>query len=249
MTRLPLISIITITYNAEETLERTILSIIAQNYPAIEYIIIDGASTDGTCEIIRRYNQHITFWMSEPDNGLYDAMNKGLGKASGEYVWFINAGDEVFEPQTLQNIFKESPYADIYYGDTVMTNLQGEVIGSRRLSPPEKLTWKSFRKGMLVSHQSFIAARKLVQPYNLKYRYSADFEWCLVALKNAHNITNTHTTLSRFLDGGITKKNIVPGLKERFRIMIQYYGLLTTLIMHFPIAIKFILFLLRNKRF
>lgn len=249
MNRPPLISIITITYNAEETLERTIKSIIDQEYPTIEYIVIDGASTDRTCEIIRHYNQHIAFWISEPDQGLYHAMNKGLEKATGDYVWFINAGDEIFEKQTLKKVFEVVPYADVYYGDTVMTNLEGELIGNRRLAPPANLTWKSFRNGMLVSHQSFIAARKLVVPYNLKYKFSADFEWCLVALKNATTIKNTHLTLSRFLDGGITKKNIVPGLKERFKIMCQYYGLPTTLFMHFPIALKFALFLLRNKRF
>ncbi len=249
MNRLPIISIITITYNAQDTLERTIQSIVTQHYPYIEYIIIDGASTDATCEIISRYKDHISYFISEPDQGLYHAMNKGLARATGHYVWFINAGDEIFDASTLQRIFQQHPYADIYYGDTVMTNLDGEIIGNRRLVPPEDLRWDSFKKGMLVSHQSFIAKRSIVSPYNIKYKFSADFEWCLVALKNAQTIKNTHQTLSRFLDGGITKKNIIPGLKERFSIMCQYYGTVTALFSHVPIAIKFLFFLIRNKRF
>ncbi len=249
MNRLPLISIITITYNAEQTLERTIKSIINQDYQSIQYIIIDGASTDGTCQLIGQYRQYISFYISEPDGGLYHAMNKGLERATGDYVWFINAGDEIFDRHTLSNIFKDEPLACIYYGDTVMTNMEGAIIGSRRLAPPENLSWKSFKRGMLVSHQSFIAKRELVEPYNLQYKFSADFEWCLKALKKASAIKNTHSILSRFLDGGITKKNIVPGLKERFRIMCQHYGTITALMMHIPIATKFIFYLLRNRRF
>lgn len=249
MKRPPLVSIITITYNAEETLERTIKSITDQDYSAIEYIIIDGGSTDSTCEIIKRHSRYITTWISEPDHGLYDAMNKGLNRATGDYVWFINAGDEIYDRQTLSNIFKASPYAQVYYGDTVMTNLHGDVIGNRRLTPPENLSWKSFRKGMLVSHQSFIAARELVQPYNLNYRFSADFEWCILALKKATHIRNTKQILSRFLDGGITKKNIIAGLKERFKIMCHHYGIIATLCAHIPISIKFIFFWMKNNRF
>ena len=95
------VSIITITYNAERFLERTILSVMAQKAPNVEYIVIDGASTDGTLDIIKRYEKQITSWISEPDQGLYDAMNKGLHRATGQYVWFMNAGDELYDSQTL----------------------------------------------------------------------------------------------------------------------------------------------------
>lgn len=249
MTQKPVVSVITITFNAAQTLEKTIRSVASQSYPHVEYIIIDGASTDTTTDIIKKNNEHISLWQSEPDKGLYDAMNKGLNKATGDYVWFINSGDEIMEKDTLSSIFESTPYADIYYGDTVMTNMAGDIIGGRRLTPPEQLTWKSFKKGMLVSHQSIIVSRKIAQPYNLKYRFSADFEWCLTALMRAERIKNTHLTLSRFLDGGITKQNIVAGLKERFRIMAQYFGVVTTIAMHIPIGIKFLYFVVRNKRF
>lgn len=245
----PIISIITITYNAGETLERTIKSIINQSYANIEYIIIDGKSTDNTVEIIKSYADNVNYWISEPDRGLYHAMNKGIAAATGDYLWFINAGDEIYDTDILKSLFSTKPYADIYYGNTAMTDMDGKIIGDRRLAPPQELTWRSFKKGMLVSHQSIIIKRSIAEYYNLKYRFSADFEWCIQALQKADYVTNTELTLSKFLDGGITKKNIIPGLKERFDIMRRYYGLLPTLLAHIPIALKFTYFYIRNKRF
>lgn len=245
----PLISIITITYNAAQTLERTILSIERQDYDAIEYIIIDGASSDGTLQIIQRHSARINHMVSERDSGLYDAMNKGLAAATGDYVWFINAGDEIFANDTISRMFANNTDADVYYGDTAMTNMQGDIIGGRRLGPPKELTWRDFRHGMLVSHQSFIPRRTLCKNYNTHYRFSADFEWCVDILKRAKKISNTHLTLSRFLDGGITKQNIVAGLKERFVIMRLYYGLGATIAFHIPIAFKFFSYWIRKGRF
>ncbi|MDR2147149.1 MAG: glycosyltransferase, partial [Tannerella sp.] len=88
----PLFSIITVTYNAEKVLERTVLSVVNQTYPHVEFIVIDGASKDGTVRIIRHFETGIRYWVSEADGGIYDAMNKGLKAASGDYVWFLNAG-------------------------------------------------------------------------------------------------------------------------------------------------------------
>lgn len=245
----PTVSIITVVYNGEETLESTIKSIASQTYSRIEYIVIDGNSKDRTLEIVKKYSSVINKWISENDNGIYDAMNKGLQMATGDYVWFMNSGDEIYNSSTLERIFSMIPNSDIYYGDTIMINDVGEIIGNRRLSPPENLTWKSFKKGMLVSHQSFIAKRNITTLYNTKYNYSADFEWCLNALKKSHNICNTGEILSKFLDGGFTKQNIIPGLKERFKIMTRYYGLFSTLYHHIFIAFKFVVFLIKHKRF
>jgi len=245
----PVGSIITVVYNGADTLERTIKSIIRQTYDAIEYIVVDGGSKDGTHNIINKYRKNIHKFISEPDNGLYDAMNKGMQLATGEYLWFINSGDEVADENILTTIFNQFPKADIYYGDTIITDMQGHEIGLRRLSPPEQLNWKDFRHGMVVSHQSVIVRVNICHPYILKYKYSADYEWVLYALKHSATIINTHLVLSRFLDGGLTKKNILPGLKERFNIMTQYFGLLNTIIHHFPIAFKFINFIVKYKRF
>lgn len=245
----PTVSIITVVYNAARDLEQTIQSIANQHYPNIEYIIVDGASTDGTLDVIKSNAAHINNWISESDNGIYDAMNKGIKMATGDYLWFMNAGDKVAEADTLSKIFENNTQADIYYGDTMMIDEDGHKIGNRRLQPPAKLNWKSFKKGMLVSHQSFIAKRNIVNLYNLTYKFSADFEWCLVALKRASKIENTQLTLSLFLDGGVTKQNIKAGLKERFKIMTQYYGLIPTLYEHLFIAIKFFWFWGKNGRF
>ncbi len=252
MLKQPVISIITIVYNGVSSLEKTILSIASQSYPNIEYIIVDGGSTDGTLDIIQKFKHHpISLFISEPDNGLYDAMNKGINMATGDYLWFINSGDEIYESSTLSKIFnaKNTTLADVYYGDTVMINDQGELIGGRRLKPPTHLGWKDFKNGMLVSHQSIIIKREIAGLYNLNYRFSADFEWCLLALKKAKSVVNTHLVLSRFLDGGITKQNIVPGLKERFRIMTRYFGLFSTLLFHIPITLRFVTYVFKNKRF
>lgn len=249
--KLPKISIITIVYNGIDTLDKTIKSIVNQEYKNIEYIIIDGNSTDGTQNLIASYGDKISKWISEPDSGLYDAMNKGIKLATGDYLWFINSGDLIPEPTTLSAIFDSSITldGDIYYGDTMMIDIDCNIIGERRLSPPEQLTWKSFKNGMVVSHQSFIAKRSLAPLYNTKYRFSADFEWCLTILKRSHKIINTNLVLSHFLDGGISKKNIVPGLKERFRIMVHFFGLISTLLYHLPIAIRFFSFWIKNRRF
>ncbi len=249
MNHTPKISVITVVYNGETTLEQTIKSIVSQTYRNIEYIIVDGNSKDRTLDIIKKYDLNISNWISEDDNGIYDAMNKGFQMATGDYVWFMNSGDEIYDSLTLEKIISSQADADIYYGDTIMIDNDGNTIGNRRLTPPRKLTWKSFKKGMLVSHQSFIAKKSITTLYDTKYNYSADFEWCLNALKKSKLTYNTELTLSKFLDGGFTKQNIVPGLKERFKIMTKNYGLLSTLYHHIFIALKFFVFLIKNKRF
>lgn len=250
MTSTPLVSIITITYNAELTLERTIASVRCQDYPSVEYIIVDGASKDSTVDIINANKDIISSYISEPDKGIYYAMNKGLNMAKGDYVWFMNAGDELPEPSTLSQAISVAPEgADVIYGETVMTDMEGNLIGERRLAAPDSLSWHSFRKGMVVCHQSFIARRSIADLYDTNYRFSADFDWCLKILKRSETIYNTHLVLSRFLDGGITKQNIVPGLKERFRIMSHHYGLVQTVLYHIPIAIKFFSYWITKGRF
>ena len=131
----------------------------------------------------------------------------------------------------------------------MIVDFEGKEIGGRRLTPPETLTWRDFRKGMLVSHQSIIISTKVAGFYDLSYRFSADFDWVLRALKKANKIVYGRMIFSRFLDGGLTKRNILPGLKERFLIMTKHYGFFSTLFNHLPIALKFIIYLIRNRRF
>lgn len=193
---LPVISVITVVYNSLSLIEKTISSILSQTYPNIEYIVIDGGSSDGTAEIIRVYEERISWWISEPDRGIYDAMNKGLAAATGDYVWFMNAGDRIYRDDTLEEIITgagSEPVreygsfirAKIYYGDTMIVDPQYREVGLRRLRPPEVLTWKSFKKGMLVCHQAIIVGREIAEPFDPQYRHSADFDWVVRALKKA----------------------------------------------------------------
>jgi glycosyltransferase involved in cell wall biosynthesis len=241
-------SIITVTYNAVQWIERSIQSIVSQTYPNIEYIIVDGGSTDSTVDIIKNNSQLSTFnfqLISESDNGLYDAMNKGLKLATGDYVWFINAGDEIRSVNTIQGIVNQLlpdtryPIPDIIYGETEILDAQGNSLGMRRLKAPKKLTWKSFKMGMLVSHQSFIVKREITEFYDLQYRYSADFDWCIRCLKKANSIFNTHLTLSYFLEAGYSAANRKASLKERYEIMGKYYGKIPTQIRHLWFALRF----------
>ncbi|ASB49106.1 glycosyltransferase family 2 protein [Alkalitalea saponilacus] len=245
----PKVSIITVVYNGAETLERTIKSIAALDYRNLEYIIVDGKSSDDTIEIIRKYEYATSLWISEPDEGLYDAMNKGMSLASGDYLWFINSGDEVSDPQVLSQIFQNFPRADIYYGETMIVDYFGHEIGLRRLRPKKKLKFRDFLNGMLVSHQSVIVSRRVASNYNIRYRLSADFDWVVFAFKSAGVAVNTGMILSRFLEGGLTRQNIFPGLKERFIIMTHYFGFLPALLHHIPISLRFIYYYVKHKRF
>jgi len=247
----PLISIITIVFNGVDTLQKTIDSVALQTYRNIEYIIVDGASTDGTVDLIKTNGDAVNKWITEPDEGLYDAMNKGIDLATGDYLWFINSGDEVYHPTTVEEMIGGLPNAlpGVIYGDTVMIDCEGNEIGERRLQPPVDLRWTDFKNGMLVSHQSILVSSQIACHYNTAYRFSADFEWCLQAMKSAKVIHNSNIVLSRFLDGGLTKQNIIPGLRERFDIMRRYFGLIPTVLRHIPIGLRFIGYVLRNKRF
>jgi len=238
-----LITIVTVTYNAELTLERTLKSVEMQTHGNVEHIIMDGASKDGTLAIAQAYKERnddrdIRI-VSEPDKGLYDAMNKAIDIANGEYICFLNAGDKLHNPQTLEyivHIAQHNPNAGVIYGDTDIVDDNGMKLRNRRLSPPKYLTWKSFKNGMLVCHQSFYAKRSIVPAYDLTYRFSADFDWCVRIMKKAATMSmplvNSHLTLADYLSEGMTTVNHKASLKERFAIMRKHYGLFTTLVQH-----------------
>lgn len=240
----PRFSIITVTYNAEKVLEDTIQSVVTQTYKNIEYIIVDGASTDGTMEIVERYKSRIAKVVSEPDKGLYDAMNKGIGMATGDYLCFLNAGDSFHEDDTLQLMVHSitgNELPDILYGETAIVDAAGHFLHMRRLQAPEHLNWKSFKQGMLVCHQAFFARHTLMEPYDLKYRFSADFDWSIRLMKKAHTFHNTHVTVVDYLEEGMTTRNHKASLKERFRIMAKHYGWVSTVFYHVWFAIRLVI--------
>lgn len=243
-------SIITCTYNAESVLQRTLDSVLEQTYSHVEHIIVDGASTDATLDMVEAYKQksdaedwcHEVRVKSEPDRGLYDAMNKGIQRATGQYVLFLNAGDTFPSADTLELVAEsvgegEEPPA-VLYGDTDVVDNDGHFLRHRRLSPPRRLTWRSFMKGMLVCHQAFYARTDLAKatPYDLHYRFSADVDWCIRIMRLARRrrllMRNVGAVVVNFLDGGMTTTNHRASLKERFHVMAHHYGFVPTVIMH-----------------
>lgn len=238
----PKISIITVVYNSADLLQRTIDSVSALKYTNIEYIIVDGNSTDGTKSLIEKNYLSISSWISEPDGGIYDAMNKAIEMATGDYLWFINAGDTIYDPYILQNIFGgREQYSDFYYGDTIIMSETGKILGLRRKKPSRKLRWTSFKRGMTVCHQSIVVRRSVVPKYDLQYRYSSDFDWVIKILKSGVSVQNTHCIMSIFAEGGATTKNHTKSLKERWNIMCKYYGLAMTTISHAMFCLNILL--------
>ena len=244
----PKLSVITIVYNNVKDIERTMLSVLNQTYRNIEYIIIDGGSKDGTVEAIYKYKSRLAQFISEPDNGIYHAMNKGLALATGDYVLFMNSGDEIYAPETVTEVFESAAAADIYYGETEMYNEQWESLGQRRHCAPEIFNWKSFRYGMSISHQAIYVKRSLAQPFDLRYKYSSDIDWIIRVAKNASSIVNTHMYVAKYLVGGMSKKKHFASLRERFRIFSKYYGLIPNLINHVFIAGNLAMYFVRHRR-
>ena len=252
-------SIITITYNAEAFLPRTVESVLSQHYRDIEHVIIDGASTDSTLSVAQDYmqrsyaaqNGHEVRIVSEPDNGLYDAMNKGLRQASGDYICFLNAGDFFPNANVLDTIVSRSLTGKIrqqlpavIYGDTDIVDNDGNFLRHRRLAPPRNLTWRSFRKGMLVCHQAFYARLDIARtvPYDTRYRYSADVDWCIRVMKEAERmgagLAYVDSVVVNYTQEGQTTKHHRDSLKERYRVMQCHYGAFTTALMHAWFAVR-----------
>ena len=245
-------SIITCTYNAEKVLKRTLDSVAAQSCYNVEHLIIDGASTDATMQLVADYQaatqdvdkKHEIIVVSERDSGLYDAMNKGIGLAKGDYLVFLNAGDVLPAPDTLELIAAAvgdgETLPGVLYGDTNIVDDEGRFLRHRHLAPPKKgLSWHSFSNGMLVCHQAFYARADLAKRnlYDLNYRFSADVDWCIRVMKEAEkeNLSLKHVgmVVVNYLDGGLTTKNHRASLIERFHVMRRHYGLATTLWKHF----------------
>lgn len=231
----PRISIITICYNAASTITRTLRSVSAQTYPNIQYLIIDGASKDNTLELVRELAPEAEIY-SERDKGIYDAMNKGLDRATGDYVWYVNAGDALASPTTVEDLVRATctgdSLPDVLYGDTRLIDAEDYDLGLRRLRPPHQLDWRSFRSGMLVCHQAFVAKRSISPHYDLRYRFSADVDWCIRVLKEAKTTAFYPEPIALYLNEGTTTANHRASLIERFHVMRHHYGLVTTVLQH-----------------
>ena len=248
------ITYVTITYNAASVLQRTLDSVLSQDYPDILHLIIDGASTDDTMQLVNDYiersnaaeNGHSIQVTSEPDKGIYDAMNKGLRSITGDYVCFLNAGDFLPASDTVSRIVEkvgdQSPA--VLYGDTDIVDGEGRFLHHRRLAPPEHLSWKSFRQGMLVCHQAFYARTDfaIATPYDQRYRYSADVDWCIRVMKAAAKenvpLLNLKMVVANYTEEGQTTLHHRESLWERYHVMERHYGRLQTFLLHLWFALR-----------
>ena len=212
------ISIITVCYNAAEYFEEAIESVLSQDYDNFEYIIIDGGSTDGTLDIIRKYEDSLAYWVSEADHGLYDAMNKGIEAASGDIIGMINADDyyfpgvfnkvaAAFEGKNLeQNIF----WGNIMHGDE-------HILGGR--------DW-NIKRGSFAQHSAMFCPKKIYEQigmYNLKYKILADYDFMYRAINHYHvNPIHLSGSIAFFRPRELVLQNILPSLKEELAVKLSY---------------------------
>lgn len=209
----PRVSVITVSFNAAPLLEPTLDAVAALPHTALEHVVVDGGSRDGTVEMLRNRGGDGLRWISERDRGIYDAMNKGLALARGEYVWFLNAGDLPAGPTVLDPLWQpDAP--DVLYGDTELVDESGRLRKVARA--PGRICADDMVYGMLVSHQSFVVRRALAPAYDLRYHYIADNKWVLECLRRAVR-TRHGGTLSRYLLGGLTSRRYAQCLVEKVR--------------------------------
>lgn len=209
-------SIITVCYNCKTTIENTILSVINQTYSKIQYIIIDGGSTDGTLEIINKYRNKIDIIISEADKGVYDAMNKGINHASGDWINFMNSGDTFYDLNVLANIQKHiNPKMDIIYGDTCI-----ELDNSKKycLKPD---TLESFQYKLPFCHQSCFIKTTLAKSnlFDLTFKYVADYAMFYHLYNQKANFKYINTIISIYqIESGLTASNSFLCNMEKYKV-------------------------------
>ena len=250
-------TIVTCTFNAAPVLQRTLDSVLSQKYADVEHLILDGLSKDDTVKMAMAYkersdksgNDHEVIVISEKDGGLYDAMNKGIRHATGDYIVFLNAGDTFPNADTLDTIASSigdgEKLPGVLYGDTDIVDMDHPFLRHRRLSPPKRLPWRSFKTGMLVCHQAFYARTDLAKDTlynNVDYRFSADVDWCIRIMKLCAKrhlaLRNVNAVIVDYLDGGMTNKNHKASLKERFHVMAKHYGFVQTVFLHLYFVLR-----------
>lgn len=219
----PLISVITVTFNSEKFLEDTIRSVIGQDYPNIEYIIIDGGSTDRTLEIIKKYEGNISQWISEPDSGLYDAMNKGIDLCHGELIGIINS-DDYYETGVLSLVadaYVENPEHDVFHGNLMYLDENSQILN---ISKP-KLNYNRIWDQMIFRHPTCFVKRSLYQRcgrFNLQYPITADYELFLRFYKMGAQFYYLDHVLAYMRKGGYGDQRIREAILERREIVIKH---------------------------
>ncbi len=234
----PILSIITVCYN-EKNLKRTCESIVGQTFQDFEWLVIDGGSDQETLSILEKYKSRMNVFISEKDTGVYNAMNKGIERASGVWLNFMNAGDTFFNNTTLEKIFTEAVKndsvgdcsfndfsADILYGISKVCN--GNHTSFLQKFPKENRLNHTFWQSNCINHQACFFKKELFEkfgPYNEKYKIRADFEKMLCFLKNGCKFGRLESIVSNFYTDGISSKNTKLLQAETDEIMAEYYPL------------------------
>ena len=217
----PLISVITVVYDGATHLEQTIQSVVGQSYEPIEYIIVDGGSTDGTIDIIKKYEDRIDHWISEPDKGIYDAMNKGILAATGDLIAFLNS-DDWYQPDALEEVAN----AYVLQGDrrTIIAGRWNLVFEDIDLTINVKPTLK-FHVGMPLSHQAMFVPKPVYDTlggYDLQYRYAADLDFALRLFTGGMKFIFLDTVIANFRTSGASEKYFRKSGREASRIIRNY---------------------------
>jgi len=221
------VSVITVCYNAAECIENAITSVLSQTYKNIEYIIVDGMSTDGTLDIINNYRDKISTFISEKDNGIYDAMNKGIGIAAGDVIYFLNSDDILFDEDVIRDVvseFKKTKGLSLLYGNVIY---EDKAKFSEVLRKFDKVNRKNLIHGNLC-HQAIFAKRFLfdeIGKFDLKYKINADYDWLLkVFLSNKYVIAYFDRIIAKFNYGGYHVKNAQLANEERLYVKLKHYN-------------------------
>jgi glycosyltransferase involved in cell wall biosynthesis len=227
----PLITIITVVFNGAKFLEKTIQSVINQTYSNVEYIIIDGRSTDGTLDIILKYEHAINYWVSESDGGIYDAMNKATKHASGKFVNFLNAGDYFTNLHILEAVAKEfDADTTILYGNTIVTDGKKAVeIKAKGFTIFKLFFWGT----RVLCHQAMFVRVKAVIPYNLIYRLKAELDWYFELLNQGAKSKFISIPICVYSLGGVSDQNFKLEMLETIKVMFRRNPILAFI--HMPV--------------
>jgi glycosyltransferase involved in cell wall biosynthesis len=219
----PLVSIITVTYNAEKYLEHTILSIVNQTYKNIEYIIIDNKSTDKTICIIEQYAHIVSNWLSESDNGIYDAMNKGIILSNGELIGILNAGD-FYQPDAIEkvvNVYLNNSQAGIFHGNINYYLENGIFLKEKKANPNISILYRENN----IFHPTFFVTKFTYQQnglFDIHYKIAADMDFAMRNYNEGTQFFYLDEVITNFRIGGASTKQINQSLKERFEIIRKY---------------------------
>ncbi len=224
MNSYPKVSIITVVYNGIEFLEETIKSVISQTYPNIEYIIVDGGSTDGTLDIIKKYEAHITKWISEPDKGIYDAMNKGIDLATGDWQNFLNAGDSFVDNNVLEKIFTTNlENITLVYGDIIAIRENGQKLNVNAIELKDD---NSIKKGMKVCHQAIFYNKNIMIKYDDKLRLKSEWKHLIeITRKENFSPKKFNFPIVYYSVGGLGAQQLKLNQKEYRDVFLKMYGI------------------------